>query len=499
VISHLITFAIILKSTKKYFTKKILFFLLAVVPLFIFSCSSGNSNVQDTDGADSLKKFVAAYDNSLAKGKVSDSIVCKNQPDLSYALYLPSTYTSSKPFPCIYFFDAHARGALPLNNYKVLAEKYGFVMIGYNNSKNGMNWQTNHANIKKMMDDTRARINIDTRQVYTSGFSGGSRIAGSVAIEDGGVAGVIGCAAGLPQAENGIHNKFDYFGIVGDYDFNLTEMEQLDVALEQNKFTHHLLVSAGIHGWPTASDFETALLWMQAGAMKDKRQPKNDALINALKSDYESRIKDAKTAGNLLAGLQLLDGAISKLDGVADINELKKQFALLASGPAYTIAANKQAALQKEELSQQQQLVRQFTQMNAEWWAKKIAEINQSIKKAGSSDEAKMYHRLLNYLGLAGYMQSSHALNTGDISHAEDYLKIFQLCDPQNPDVNYLSAICYMKKGDAAQAISELNDAASKGYSEVATLVTEPALGGLMDNADFRKIVERVRANGVAK
>ena len=110
-----------------------------------------------------------------------------------------------------------------------------------------------------------------------------------------------------------------------------------------------------------------------------------------------------------------------------------------------------------------------------------------------------MYHRLLNYLGLVGYMQCSHALNTGDLSHAADYLKIFKLTDPKNPDVSYLSAICHMKKGDAQLAIAELNDAANNGYSEVGTLVNEPALGGLRNNADFRKVLEKVRANRVAK
>ncbi len=56
-----------------------------------------------------------------------------------------------------------------------------------------------------------------------------------------------------------------------------------------------------------------------------------------------------------------------------------------------------------------------------------------------------------------------------------------------------------MKKGDAQQAISELNNAANKEYSEVATLVSEPAFGGLRDNAEFKKVVERVRDNAAGK
>ncbi len=473
---------------------------MAVVALFFFSCSSGSS-VGDTSASasDPSKKPVPAYDNTLVKGSINDSIICQNQPDLSYALYLPTAYTAEKPFPCIYFFDAHARGALPVGSYKALAEKYGFVMIGYNNSKNGMNWQINNANIKKMMEDTRARINIDPKQVYTSGFSGGSRIAGSVAIEDGGVAGVVGCAAGLPSVENGIPEKFNYFGIVGDYDFNLTEMEQLDEALDHNGFSHQLLVASGIHGWPSISDFETAMLWLQVTAMKGSRQPKNETLINALKNDYESRIKAAKTSNDLLSEFRLLEGAVRALNGLTDVIELKNQITPLSNSLEYQNAVKSATELGDKEMKLQQELARQFTHMNEEWWAKKINEINNSIKEAGNNDDAKMYHRLLNYLGLVGYMQCSHALNAGDLSHTADYLKIFKLADPNNPDVDYLSAIYFMKTGFKVDALSKLSGAAEKGYSEVTTLLTEPAFVSLHEIPVFDKIVGIVMANAVAK
>ena len=78
-----------------------------------------------------------------------------------------------KKFPCIYFFDAHARGSLPVRTYKDLAEKYGFVLIGSNISKNGTEWQVTNDGVKVLMEDTRSRINIDPKRIYTSGFSGG--------------------------------------------------------------------------------------------------------------------------------------------------------------------------------------------------------------------------------------------------------------------------------------------------------------------------------------
>ena len=39
--------------------------------------------------------------------------------------------------------------------------------------------------VKALMADTRSRINIDPQRIYTAGFSGGSRVAVSVAIVDG--------------------------------------------------------------------------------------------------------------------------------------------------------------------------------------------------------------------------------------------------------------------------------------------------------------------------
>lgn len=230
-------------------TKKISYNIVVLAVIF-FSCCSGNSG--KTNGVSTSDSLAVApklvYDATLLTGKVIDSVIGRDNTTICYALYLPSYYSSDKKFPCIYFFDSHARGALPVHSYKDLAEKYGFILVGSNVSKNGTPWNVTNDGIKAMMADTRARINIDQARIYTSGFSGGSRVASSTAIMDGGVAGVIGCAAGFPSSNVEPQNKFDYFGMVGDYDFNYTEMEQLDVALQQNGFAHQLLTFSGIHG-----------------------------------------------------------------------------------------------------------------------------------------------------------------------------------------------------------------------------------------------------------
>ena len=320
--------------------------ILVTVAFFLISCGSGSGN-ENNEAVAAQSSTVVAYDNSLAKGKVLDGVICKSSNMNSYALYLPSYYSPDKKFPCIFFFDSHARGALPIKNYRDIAEKYGFILVGSNVSKNGTQWPVTNEGVKVLMEDARARINIDPKRIYTCGFSGGSRVASSVAILDGGIAGVIGCAVGFPSVENPFQNKFDYFGMVGNFDFNLSDMEMLDEALGQNGFAHQLLTFNGKHEWPPVSDFETGVLWMQAHAMKENLQVKNDTLITALKNDYAKRIAAARTSGDLIKEYELSDGIVNVLDGLTDISSYKKQLADLVTGTAYKKAVVAQTQLKQ--------------------------------------------------------------------------------------------------------------------------------------------------------
>src|SRR5688572_27096883 len=71
------------------------------------------------------------------KGKVIEKVVCKADASLSYALYLPSNYAANKKWPVVYGFDPGARGLMPVEQFKEAAEKYGYIVIGSNDSRNG--------------------------------------------------------------------------------------------------------------------------------------------------------------------------------------------------------------------------------------------------------------------------------------------------------------------------------------------------------------------------
>ena len=85
----------------------------------------------------------------------------------SYMLYLPSTYTATKRWPVIYFFDPGGQGR-PLELYKDIGEKYGFILAGSNNSRNFSSDQGKAVNA--IWQDTQARLGIDEHRSYASGF-----------------------------------------------------------------------------------------------------------------------------------------------------------------------------------------------------------------------------------------------------------------------------------------------------------------------------------------
>src|ERR1035437_10348994 len=146
-----------------------------LVAVYLSSCSSHSvDSVGNKNKIDSIKISTPSFGNSLEKGKVFPKIKCSKDSGINYSLYLPENYSSDKKFPIIYFFDSHGSGSFPLEKYNNLAEKYGYILAGSNNSKNGMSWEENNPQIQIFMSDVKDRLNIDGRRIYTCGFYGGS-------------------------------------------------------------------------------------------------------------------------------------------------------------------------------------------------------------------------------------------------------------------------------------------------------------------------------------
>ncbi|MBI3501680.1 MAG: hypothetical protein HY063_07785 [Bacteroidetes bacterium] len=460
---------------------------------FIFySCSSGTKNEAEIPAPINT---VSSKDTSLPGGIIIHTIKCKADSSIKYALYLPKKYPVNEKLPVIFFFDSHGSGELPLNKYKELAEKYGYILAGSNNSKNGMRWEDNEPQIKIFMNDVKEKINVDAKRIYACGFSGGSRVASSVAIFDGGISGVIGMGAGFPSLSEPIKNKFDYIGFAGNEDFNMNEMISLAASMDNSSIRHHLIIFNGKHEWAPAEEVENAFLWCEMNAMKDGLISRKDSLVNNFIKRNESKIDSLEKRKNIYDEFILTKRMANFLDGLTDISSCKKKANDLKNSEEMKKILQKKEKLSKEEMMAQQAYRNNFLLKNLEWWTKEINSLNQKLKIKNDLESAAMNKRLLSYLSLLAYMNCSNALQQRQLDLLETYLKIYEMAEPKNSEHQYMFAELYAMKNNNDKTISYLQNAVILGFNDSARMQSDTLFSSVKNSEAFSKIIEEIKNN----
>src|ERR1700730_1686534 len=162
---------------------------------------------------------ISSAQQILQPGSILPKVATLQNAEQTYALYLPSNYAPGKRWPIIYAFDPAARGRVPVELMKDSAEKYGYIVAGSNNSRNGSGKIQSEA-VRAIFQDTGARLSIDERRIYFAGFSGGARLSAELAQHCACAAGVILSGAGFQPASQKAHNSFAVFAAIGSFDFN---------------------------------------------------------------------------------------------------------------------------------------------------------------------------------------------------------------------------------------------------------------------------------------
>jgi dienelactone hydrolase len=213
----------------------------------------------------------------LPAGQVVVSVVCAHDSSQSYALYLPSNYTSARRWPVLYAFDPGGRGQLPVKLFSEAAERLGYVVVGSNNSRNGP-WEPATEAMQAMWRDTHARFALDPHRIYTTGMSGGAAPAALLAAASG--AGVIACGSALTAEqlpETGADHA--WFIVAGRSDFNYTVNRKLAEALAGRGASARFAEFDGGHNWPPADVAGRALEFIQLSAIRTGRAPRDDAFV----------------------------------------------------------------------------------------------------------------------------------------------------------------------------------------------------------------------------
>jgi len=366
------------------------------------------------------------------KGRIYPVVTCMKDHSFSYAVYLPKSYTPSIKWPVIIAFDPHASGLLPVEKYKDLAEKYGYIIMGSNDSKNGQDMNTSAIIMDAMMGETQLRYSIDTSRVCVMGFSGGARIAIILGFFMGGPSGVIGCGAGFPQTTQRAAYRPDFIAMVGNSDFNMTELVNLDKQLDELKFPHAFIMFNGIHDWPPTEVMEKGFIWNEFCAMRKNKIKKDNAMISTYIQSQQRVMENDKATGDALSLQAHLTNMIRFIDRLRSTDDYKRQLTAIESSAEYQLQKKQFQEVLDKETKEQQELNSNFFHKDIPWWKKKIASYDTRISRSHDSSEVRMVKRLKSWLSLISYMSYNRVLTAKDTSAAGHAMQIYELIDPEN-------------------------------------------------------------------
>ncbi len=467
----------------------------ATIVLFSSLFSACTSQPKTKQNTEITKDTVApAAKENFAKGEVIDQVVCRGDASQSFALYLPTTYTSEKTYPIIFAFDAHGTGKLPLVKYKELAEQYGYIMVGSNNSKNGNSWEESQRIAELLFADVETRLSVNTKRIYVLGFSGGARVANGLTILNGAIAGAICNSAAAPAANSKTpRNNYTWLGIGGTEDFNLIEMLKYDrVDLAGHNVKHALITFDGKHEWCPKETMDEAFWWLELCEMRNNLASKNDAEIKKRLEPIQKQVETLLQKKEMYDAFLLCKKTVNFYDGLADLSFYLSTYKTLKTD----ITVDKSMKLEEVSWSKEEKLKQfyssGFQSTDFERWKKEIASLNQKIKSESKKSEVQMYKRVLGYLSLASYMQASGALKQNAITAADYLCKVYVLVDPTNSEAHYLNASVAARQGKSKEAIASLNDAIKNGYDDLPRLQTDSSFVSIKTMKEFEEIVGKI-------
>lgn len=455
--------------------------LILVFLLISVSCSSGAGRNESP-----VKPL-------LKPGIVHEKVDGFTGNELSYALYLPSGCGDGNiKYPVILALDPSGSGLTPVNKYKDLAEKYGYILIGSNDSHNGQPTTEIGPVITGMLGEIRSVYPSDSNRIYLAGFSGGSRVAGMAATYYREVKGVIGCGAGFAAGNQPPDSRFDYFGIAGTADFNLNEMIRLDGILDRLGIRHFITTFPGPHAWPPASVMEDGFQWITLNAMKDGTLNRDDSLISRIMSGFNDRISSARDQNQLIAAAEACREAVSFSEGLIPADGFKQTLQSVEIHPEYKKQIAYRAKILKKESNEQQSLLDDLFSRDQLWWKKRIEQMSSKHMKGLNPEDTLMNARLSAFLSLMCYSNASQAINQRNREVAKKLIDVYELADPLNPEPNYMRAVILLQGYDTTAAFGQLNIAIGKGFSDKSRMVQQPEFRMLKNSTVWFDLLQKM-------
>lgn len=376
----------------------------------------------------------------LPKEVIVDSVKIANTINESYAVYLPKQYNREKPSAIVFIFDPGGRGKVGIEPFVLAAETYNYILVCSNNSKNGP-IDINMEIANRLFESVSTVYNLDPSRLYISGFSGGARLAGSLAVSSDVFQGVIACGASFDGMDKFAlqGNNFSYVGMVGDTDMNYQEMIQNAVWLDKMMVKNTLFISHQDHAWPLQKQMLRAFDWLEIQAFKKDIKKTSEITIKKI---YEENLKiaDSLKENNEMI---LATAEYERCDAILDSNEnnkIKMAIAGMKKTKEYKsqIAKKDQIAVLENEITNS--ILDQFdkelkvakSENDFEFWKTELKKLKERKSKSNEITIKNMVDRLQFRIKALVYetaQESKRNFQNDKLIYCKELEKVLQLYD----------------------------------------------------------------------
>jgi dienelactone hydrolase len=473
--------------------------------------------------------------SALPTGEIVDRVVCLHDARQSYALYLPSGYRPDRRWPILYAFDPGARGRVPVALFREAAERFGYVVVGSNNSRNGPVEPVFEA-VEAVWTDTNARLAVDPKRVYATGMSGGTLPALALGIQK--AAGVVACAGALDVERLGPSiTGIDWLGIAGRADFNYALNKTLVHTLAGRGLVARFETFDGSHGWPPPALAERALEWLELSTMRSGARPADATFVDAYRERGVARARDAVGSGRLDDAAEEYAALARELRAFGAVDGLEAESRRLHETREARSDRKREARLEERERQETRQLViwirllqkagrpgagpllvtprpgmasafdgqppssaarDAFPQEDAGTSARRELEsrIDRLRRDCGSTDDERriLARRVIDGFRISALYDGMDRLEDGKPAAAEVALEFCVRAQPENAYSRYQLARAHAALGDRKRALAELRRAVEGGYGDGGRLASDPEWSRLRDDPELVALLAKLQA-----
>jgi len=436
-----------------------------------------------------------AQQGGYTKGQVIDSVPVAGTNTDSYALYLPKTFNPGVASPVVFIFDPAARGPLAAKVFRRVADIYGYILVASNNSRNGP-YDANFTIADNLFNTVLSDFKIDPKRIYTAGFSGGARLALTIALRSGQIQGVIACGAGFSSSGITLDPTFSYAAIVGTKDFNYSELQKTDSWLKKLHFPHVVFEFEIEHQWPFPEQLEQAFRWLQLEAYRKGLALKYSSDIRQSYQDFYQAARQAGQANNLLLAERDYECLIRNFAGYYTMDSLQAQVTRIRNLKEYRI----QKQSWEESLVTENDLIAKYTREfeddlengtpDSRKWEKYLTRLKAKYAQ-DTLYKQDMLHRVLSALSALAFEEASYRK---DELSREQQIFCYDICILSNPGqlYSYLRQMeNYLSKGDKDMAMHYLEALIQSGYRDFDYLKNNKTVLKLKGYPGFENIFKK--------